>query len=247
MAKKIDILGLEVLAATRAEAVAAMDRAVAAPEPALICYLNAHISNIAWRNPALTAALERSLLMNDGVGVDLAAKWIHGEPFPENLNGTDMTPRFLAETEHRLKVFLLGARPTVAELAQIALRKIAPRHDYVGARGGYFPDERSDEVAAEIRASGADVVIVCMGAPRQEIWTAAHLEAMGCKAAICAGALFDFLSHGKRRAPPFVRKYRFEWLWRLMLEPRRLFRRYVLGNPLFVMRVIRARLVRGRG
>jgi len=94
-----------------------------------------------------------------------------------------------------------------------------------------------------IRASGATLLLVALGNPAQELWIGRHLAATGVQVAFGVGALFDFLAGEVSRAPAFVRRTRLEWAWRLMLEPKRLFRRYVLGNPLFLMRVMRRRLL----
>ena len=91
---------------------------------------------------------------------------------------------------------------------------------------------------AKILASRADVLLVAMGNPRQEFWLADHLPSTGCRLGIGVGGLFDFLSGDVARAPVWVRAARLEWCYRLMREPRRLWRRYILGNPIFLMRVL---------
>jgi exopolysaccharide biosynthesis WecB/TagA/CpsF family protein len=244
MPNRVDILGVKVLSATSDEAIAAMDGRFVGPAPVMVAFLNAHISNTAWRDETLMSALGASLVLNDGIGVDIAARAIHGAPFPANLNGTDLLPLFLLRSRHRFRIYLLGAGPGVAERARATLSAAAPRHDFVGVRDGFFSEAESAGVAEGVRASGADLLVVCMGTPRQEIWTARHLAASGCKLAVCAGGLFDFISSEKKRAPLWVRRSRFEWLYRLALEPRRLARRYLAGNPLFIARVIGARLRR---
>ena len=108
----------------------------------------------------------------------------------------------------------------------------------MGCQNGYSRVGDTEKIVARIRASDADVVLVAMGNPLQEKWLADHLEATGCRLGFGVGALFDFLSGEAVRAPLWVRSARLEWFYRLIREPGRLWRRYVLGNPAFLMRVI---------
>jgi len=148
--------------------------------------------------------------------------------------------RFLQQTTQHFRIFLLGAKPGVAEDAAAALEAAVPQHVVVGARDGYFVATGAAEVAAEIKASGADLLLVAMGNPAQEFWIAQHFEATGCRMAIAVGALFDFLADRVPRAPQGIRRLRLEWAFRLLLEPGRLWQRYLVGNPLFLARVARA-------
>jgi exopolysaccharide biosynthesis WecB/TagA/CpsF family protein len=237
-----DILGVDVVAATAPEAITAIDARLGNGGPLKIAYLNAHGSNLAGGDAAFRDCLRDFMVLNDGSGLDAASLVLYGARFPENLNGTDFTPRFLRETRHSLRVFLLGAAPGIAEAARERLRALAPQHDYCGARDGFFTESETVSVTRAIRESGADFLIVAMGNPKQEIWIARHAEACGVKGAIGVGALFDFLAGRVTRAPSYVRAAGFEWVWRLGLEPGRLWRRYILGNPLFLLRVAKRRL-----
>lgn len=239
----LDILGIPVLAATTRDAVRLIDRRCAAGEPLGVAFLNAHGSNLAARDARFAGALLGMLVLNDGVGVDIAARVLAGRGFPENLNGTDFLPAFLAGTAREHRIFLLGGRPGVAERAAAAIVAHHPRHRVVGTRHGYFDAADMQAAVEAIRAGGATLLLVAMGNPAQELWIARHLAASGVQLAFGVGALFDFLAGEVARAPAFVRRTRLEWAWRLMLEPKRLFRRYVLGNPLFLMRVMRKRLL----
>lgn len=240
-ATRLDILGVSVCAMTGAEAVAAIDTWTD-DAPAKLAYLNAHGSNLAARDPDYLRTLNQLAVLNDGIGVDIAARVLHGRAFPENLNGTDFTVRYLQETRKVWNLFLLGAKPGVAAAAADKLKALAPRHAYVGVRDGYFPKERAGGIAEEIRRSGADLVLVALGNPAQEFWIAQHGDATGARLLIGVGALFDFLSGGVSRAPEWVRALRAEWVYRLWLEPRRLARRYLLGNPVFLARTLRRKI-----
>jgi len=108
-----------------------------------------------------------------------------------------------------------------------------------GTHHGYLTSESTNEVVASIRAAKADVVVVAMGNPTQEYWLAANLDATGARIGIGVGAFLDFAAGRVARAPGLLRRARLEWLWRLAIEPRRLWRRYVVGNPLFLFRAAR--------
>lgn len=244
-----DIQGIPVLAATTDEAIGALDRALSSSlstgRPVLVAFLNAHVSNLAARNAEFAGVMRSALVLNDGVGVDIASHILHGAPFPENLNGTDFIPAFLAATKLRFRIYVVGAAGDVAQRAAREFARIAPQHSYVGARDGYFTDDAG--VAADILASGADLVLVGMGCPRQELWAARHIAVPGGASAFCVGGLLDFAAGEKPRAPALVRRLRLEWVYRLLIEPRRMWRRYLLGNVAFMKRLLAARLQRPRG
>lgn len=214
-----------------------MDDHLAGSKPALITFLNAHVSNETAKNPELGGILKSGLILNDGVGVGIASLVLHGKSFPENLNGTDLIPRFLRDTRHHFRIYALGAGPGVAERALDAFRQIAPQHAYVGAHHGFLTEQDSRAVLADIADKRADLVLVAMGSPRQEFWTAKYLMQDEGVSAICVGGLLDFVSEEKPRAPAWVRALRSEWIFRLANEPRRLWRRYLIGNGVFMIRL----------
>ena len=241
-----DIIGVSVLAGRSDDVIGELDTRLAAGEYLKLTYLNAHASNLAGRDSGFFSLLQRFTVLNDGVGLDIAARMLNGKSFPENLNGTDFTLRFLRTTKHQFRIFLLGAKPGVAEDAATVIEALLPQHQVVGTRDGYFVAAGADDVVNEIRSSGADLLLVAMGNPGQEYWIDTHLEGTGCRIAMGVGALFDFLSERVPRAPLAVRQMRMEWAFRLALEPGRLWRRYLIGNPLFLARVARE-LPRRRG
>ncbi len=243
MAKTLDILGVEVKAVTGAEAIRLIDTQCDRGIPVKLAYLNSHTSNTAAQDPTFAAALREFWVLNDGVGLDVAATLLHGTRFPENLNGTDFTVRYLQETSRTWRIFLLGAKPGVAELAGQHLARLASRHCIAGVQHGYFKPQDAGAIANTVRDSGADLILVALGNPQQEKWIAQYGEATGARLMVGVGALFDFLSGNVSRAPEWIRATRSEWVYRLALEPRRLARRYLLGNPYFLARVLRKRLV----
>ncbi|MDG2524683.1 WecB/TagA/CpsF family glycosyltransferase [Stenotrophomonas sp. HITSZ_GD] len=165
-------------------------------------------------------------IVNDGIGMDLAARWLHGRRFAGNLNGTDLIPYLCRHASRPLRFFLLGGKPGVAEAAARALRE---QHGQivVGVCDGYAGRrEAGDALPALIEDSGADVLLVAFGNPLQEQWILDHAPRLRTPLVFGVGALLDFLSGNARRAPQWVRRFHLEWLYRLAHEPRRLLKRY---------------------
>ena len=237
-----DILGVEVAFETQREAIARLQRAIAAGDFTPIGFLNAHVANIACADREFRRTLDGFLILADGVGVDMAAKLLHGESFPANLNGTDFAPAFLRATRSGLRVGLFGARRENVEAAARRLAHIAPGHDYIVFGDGFFSPDEEAQILARLKELRPDVLLVAMGVPRQEQWIAQNLTPDHCIVAMGVGALFDFLSGAVPRAPHWMRRLRLEWIFRLSLEPARMWRRYVVGNPLFLARVVFGKL-----
>jgi alpha-1,3-mannosyltransferase len=232
------ILDVSVTVSTRSEVVEELDKRFEEKKNTFIAFANANCLNIAYRDPRVRAALGRAVVLNDGLGVDLASKLLFGTQFPDNLNGTDFTPYYLQHTRHRLRVYLLGGKRGVVERAAKLIAETCPWHEVVGCHDGYFPHSDDAFVARDISASGADVLLVAMGNPDQELWLRSNFDATSCRLGFAVGALFDFIAGELHRAPLWVRTARLEWVYRLAHEPRRLWRRYVLGNPIFMLRIL---------
>ncbi len=232
------IFGIPVSVATRRAAISELDSSADAGKATRVAFLNAHGANIARKDRRFFSSLRKCTVLNDGIGLDIASKWLYGSRFPDNLNGTDFIIDYLAQTRRSYRIFLLGARRPVVIQAAVRLAARIGRHQIVGYHDGYFCKAALSDIAAEIQRSGADLLLVALGNPRQELLIAEHLEETGCKVAFGVGALFDFISGSSPRAPLWLRKCHLEWMFRLMLEPRRLWRRYVFGNVLFLAGVL---------
>jgi exopolysaccharide biosynthesis WecB/TagA/CpsF family protein len=206
-------------------------------------FLNAHNANVAQTHAAFSRVLADFLVLADGVGVDLAAKLLYGAPFRANLNGTDFIPAFLQNARKPLKVGLLGAKKANVRAAAAKLSELAPHHDFSVVHDGFFDEEEERSILAKLARHRPDILLVAMGVPKQEFWIAEHLTSRHCTLPIAVGALFDFLSGAVPRAPRLMRQLRLEWLFRLWVEPGRLWRRYIVGNPLFLFRIFRQKFV----
>jgi exopolysaccharide biosynthesis WecB/TagA/CpsF family protein len=232
------ILGVSVAVLPWREALAHLAALIDKREFSKVGFLNAHNANTACIDEEFAKALEEFIVLPDGVGVDVASRLLYGAPFPDNLNGTDFVPALVAACERPLTIGLLGARRSNAEGAAATLQELAPRHRFVVVHDGYFTPDEERGVLLRIRELRPDILLVAMGVPRQELWIARNLTADHCSMAIAVGALLDFLSGAVPRAPRAVRRLRLEWLYRLYREPGRLWQRYVVGNPVFLARVV---------
>ena len=209
----------------------------------IVAFANAHLLNVAYRDERLRDTLRQSIVLNDGVGADVASFILYGSAFPENVNGTDFIPYYLQNTRHRFRIVLIGGHPGIAERVGKHFSNLHPQHLFVGCRHGYFGKDQTAEINAWISALRPDVILVAMGVPRQEWWLAENLDATGCRLGFGVGGLFDFVSGRSTRAPLWIRSARLEWLYRFIREPARLARRYIVGNPVFILRVVGQRLL----
>ncbi|MFT8246074.1 WecB/TagA/CpsF family glycosyltransferase [Roseomonas sp. BN140053] len=235
--------GVSVEVTSRQAAVAHILSAMRARSCEVFAFCNMHGCNLARRSPAFASALGRATVFNDGIGMDIASRILFGRPFPENINGTDLTPELLAGLERPTAVFLLGSPPGVAERAARALESRFPQVRVVGCQHGFFPPSEDGEMADRVRRTGAELVLAGMGNPRQELWAVEMAPRTGA-VVLCIGAFLDFASGRVSRAPRLVRALRSEWLYRLALEPRRLASRYFGGVGPFLWAVLRERLRR---
>lgn len=189
-------------------------------------------TNFIVKSQTIAAKLHASdvLIVNDGVGVDIAAKLLYGRTFKDNLNGTDFTP-FYFQGQHK-KVLLLGSTLPDLEKAAWYLRNTLGQN-VVGAYDG-FSDIKNPNLINKINASGAEVILVGMGNPLQEQWILDNYAQLKANVFMGVGALFVFMAGNKPRAPEWIRTLRMEWLFRMLLEPKRLVKRYTIDIVYFL-------------
>ena len=208
-----------------------------------VSFVNPACVNIAAHDRGYRRILARAAtVLPDGIGIKIAAD-IMGLPLKQNVNGTDLFPRLCAMLERRgASLFLLGGQSGVVERVAQEVRTQWPTLRIAGYRDGFFGVAQEGEVAAEVRASGADVLLVARGVPMQDIFIDRQLHQLGVKVAIGVGGLFDFVSGRISRAPNWMRDTGLEWVYRLMQEPRRMWQRYLVGNFTFLGRIMLQRL-----
>ena len=203
----------------------------------LLNFVNAHCFNVACANDAYHRVLKRSTrLFPDGSGVKLALG-LQGVALEDNLNGTDLFPLLCQRAQAEdLSLYLLGAGPGVAERVAQNMCQCFPGLRIAGCRDGFFSEQETAQVIEEINRSGAHILLVAMGVPMQELWLDKHLHRLRSTVNMGVGGLFDFYSGRISRAPGWLRAIGMEWTWRLLQEPGRMWRRYLIGNPVFVLR-----------
>ncbi|WP_371153830.1 WecB/TagA/CpsF family glycosyltransferase [Jannaschia sp. 2305UL9-9] len=198
-------------------------------------FMNAHCCNVRRKDEEYRRAVAAcDVLLPDGIGVELAAR-MTGQTLTANLNGTDLVPALLRRAATLGKsVYLFGGKPGTADAAASKLIHTIPHLRIAGTRDGYDGAKDAEAVIDDINESGADIVLVALGVPMQEIWLHRHADRLAAPLTLGVGALFDFLAGSVVRAPKLVRRAKMEWVWRLAQEPRRLARRYLAGNFTFM-------------
>ena len=237
---RVTILGIPVDRVTMEQALSKIDAFVADGGPHLVVTADSSGIVAAQHDPFFRDLLvSADLVTPDSVGILWAAKR-KGQPIEARVSGVDLVDALCARSADRgYRIYFLGAAPGVAEMAAERLRLRHPGCRIVGVRHGYFPQESDEVVAREIAESKPDILFVAMGIPRQEKFILATREIIGAKVAMGVGGSLDVFSGRTRRAPRLFQRMRLEWLWRLLLNPRKY--QKVRALPKFVWMVLRAR------
>jgi N-acetylglucosaminyldiphosphoundecaprenol N-acetyl-beta-D-mannosaminyltransferase len=208
---------------------------------------NVHSFNLAYRHPWLRDFFNQADIVRlDGAGVRLGA-WILGHQTPSRMTWADFAWDLAEFAEPRgFTLFLLGARPGIADKAAANLKSCYPDLHIVGSHHGYFDKTpgsvENEAVIEEINAVKPNILIVGFGMPLQERWLIENWEHIEANVALTGGAVFDYVSGELQRAPRWMTKNGLEWLGRLIIEPQRLWKRYLIGNPLFLWRVLKQKI-----
>ncbi len=237
---RLELFGLRLRNLSMDEAVnEILDAAESGPR-SRIAFVNPACVNIAMKDDRYREALQKSdAAYPDGIGLQIACKML-GMKMKDNLNGTDLFPVLWDRMRERdLGVYLLGAKPGVVEKMAENLSRDYPGLRISGLGHGYFSEPETERVVADINDSGAQLLLVAMGVPRQELWIERVWPRLNVRVAAGVGGLFDFVSGRIPRAPVWMREMGLEWCYRLLREPRRLWRRYIIGNMVFFWHLLR--------
>lgn len=204
-----------------------------------ITYLNAHCVNKYFEDKEYAAIIDNAdIVYADGMGIVYASRYL-GSPLPERVNAGDFIVDFCKQCgKEDISLFFLGTKQKNIKRAKKKIKVLAPGVNVAGIRNGFFGKEETEKVINEINAASPDILIVGMGIPNQEKWVYEHFDKIQVPICWCVGALFDYYGGEFKRAPVLMRQLGFEWLFRLLLEPRRMWRRYLVGNFLFIKKVV---------
>ena len=235
--RSVEILGVRVDSLSMEECLEKVKQAVLSGASIRIVTANPElIYKAAADNKLRQLVNSADLVVADGVGVLWAARQL-GHGLPERVTGIDLVLRILEEAnKHGWRIFLLGSKPGVAEKAVLNQQKKYSKIVF-GCHHGYFTAEQQPLLLKRIENFEPDILLVGMGAPKQEYWTAANGGL--ARVSIGVGGTFDVLAGLVKRAPVFVRNLKLEWLYRLLTQPSRLKRQAIL--PLYVARVLQAK------
>lgn len=239
--KSITILDVNVNVCSMAEVINYVEEYLQTGKQHKIFIVNAHTLNLAWSNPEYRRILNSAdLVLNDGSGVSWAAG-LQKKSFVQNLVGTDLMPEIFSLSQRQgYSLYLLGGKTGVAEASAKHLLKQFPDLKIAGFHHGYN-DGNEEAVVREICQCQPDILVVGMGNPLQEQWIYRYGDQMGVPVSIGIGGLLGYYSGDLTRAPKWMRNHGLEWLFLLIRVPRRSWRRYILGNPLFIARALRAK------
>ncbi|HZJ85216.1 MAG TPA: WecB/TagA/CpsF family glycosyltransferase [Syntrophomonadaceae bacterium] len=211
---------------------------IAARKPRHVITLNAEIVYLARKNKELKDIINQAdLVTPDGIGIVWAARKL-GWGIKERVTGIDMVNNICSLASQKgWGIYLLGAHPTVVEKAAGNLRQHYPQLKIVGTRDGYFTEKEIPPILEDIKKSSPDILLVALGAPKQEFFISKYKGELGIPVSVGVGGSFDVIAEVKKRAPEFMIKLNLEWFYRLITEPSRIRRQLVL--PKFVMAVLR--------
>src|SRR6185295_3733014 len=242
-ASSVTIAGIPVANLTEDETVAEIDKLIADKRPHYAAVVNAAKIVAANQDERLKQILlEADLVTADGMSVVWASR-VLGQPLKQRVTGIDLFERLIEHAAYRgLSVYFLGAREESVRGVVEQFTKKYSSLKIAGYHNGYFTDSESQSLVETIRLSGADLLFVAMGSPAQEYWIASNTENAGVRFALGVGGSFDHVSGLARRAPQWMQQIGFEWLYRFLREPRRMWRRYLIGNSVFMWLIARQRV-----
>ncbi len=232
--KTVDILGVQVASCTLVQAREAVFNMLQEDKLHMVFTPNSEIVMLARKNKPFQDILNRAdLCTADGIGVVYGAKLL-GTPIPERVAGFDLLTDVLQHGDG-ISIYLFGSKPGVADKAKKEILHRFTGIEIVGVQNGYFDEKQEQAIIADIREKRPDILLVCLGAPKQEEWIWRHQEELGAKVAMGLGGSLDVLAGEVKRAPEFFIKLGLEWLYRLLKEPKRIIRMMALPHFLLVV------------
>ena len=233
--QRITLMGVPLDLLSMAETVARAEAAMISGERLQQVVINVAKLVHMRTDPELRQDVRESDIINiDGMGILWAVRML-GHAAPERVTGIDLMSAVVARCARRgLKPYFLGARQSVLEVAMARLRAAHPELRIAGYRNGYFTAAEEEGVVADIHASGAHCLFVAISSPLKERFLHRHRDQLGVPFLMGVGGSLDIVAGKVNRAPNWIRQLGFEWLYRLCQEPRRMWRRYLVTNTIFL-------------
>lgn len=243
--KTVHILGVEISCLGRKELLEQVIVWASESKCRTITYVNAHCFNLSAKDDAYRSLLNQTdLVYSDGISVVWASKLLKKCSL-EKITGRDWIYDFCEmASQAELRIYILAGKLETVQLARKNLSSQFPNLQIVGADSGYLDSVNTMDVIANIKTQTPDILFVGMGSPRQERWIADHSTALKVPVCWSVGALFDYVAGEELPVPPWLEHLALEWLWRLFVDPLGKWRRYIIGNPLFLFRLLRSILLK---
>lgn len=238
--QRVHLMGVPVDGVTEAQAVGMCLDAMAQRRQICIVPINASQTILAHENPTFRSVVEDfELALADGKAVAWGAKWIRRLPIPEQVGLPPFVHRLLSAAElYEVSVFFFGAEEEIVQQTAARARQRWPRLLIAGCRNGYFKPADEAGIVAAVNESRASILLVALPSPMKEMWIARHKRELRAPIIVGVGGLFDVMAGKVRAAPEPIRKLGLEWVFRMLQEPQRLFKRYMTTTPLFVFRLL---------
>jgi N-acetylglucosaminyldiphosphoundecaprenol N-acetyl-beta-D-mannosaminyltransferase len=240
MLESVNVLGCPITRLSLNGFVTRAEEYIASGKPHYVAMVNAaKLIKMRSDDELRESVLAADLIGADGVPVVWASR-LFGSPLPGRVNGTDLMYELLKKgDEKRYRIFFFGARQLVLDRVLEVVRKDYPGVQIAGSHHGYFATHEEPDVVKEIRTARPDILFIAFGTPKKELWVKRYLHAMGVPVIHGVGGSFDVLAGIIPRAPLWMQRNGLEWLFRLSQEPRRMWRRYLATNSLFIILITR--------
>ena len=236
------ILNTYVNAISMEETIDEVEKIIQLGKPTQHVVINALKINLMNENPELRKIVNSCSLINaDGASILWAAKKL-GVPLKERVTGIDLFLKLVDTAANKgYKIYLFGAKEEVVQKVKIIFLTRYPSLKIMGVRNGYFKDEDEAQIVADMASSGADMMFVAFSSPKKEFWVNKYLDKLNIPFVMGVGGSFDVVAGVKDRAPKWMQDHGLEWFYRFIQEPKRLFKRYIIGNIKFIMYVYKER------
>ncbi len=236
------LLGSYVDALTMQETLIKIEEIIRAKKPVQHVAINASKINLMAKNEELRKIVNDSPLINaDGQSIVWAANFLDKQ-IPERVTGIDLFEKLVEKSaEKGYRIFYFGAAEEVVQKVVRIHKEKFPRLQIAGCRNGYFDNCESEQIALDIQMAQADIVFVAFSSPKKEFWIREHLNTMNASFVMGVGGSFDVISGLTKRSPKWMQEIGLEWFYRFLQEPRRMFKRYFVGNLSFMKKVLKER------